>query len=82
MNQSGTSARVKKKLSFCKFICYLQAVLLMTLCYALKHISSSVARRRLDAPIFYSMLCSNGIDCMRTECLRGGKLCEKHAACE
>jgi len=57
MNQPGTSAGVKKELTFGKCCGCLQAVLLMTLRYALKPISSSVARRRLDAPIFDSMPC-------------------------
>ena len=44
--------------------------------YALKAISSSIAECRLDVPIFNSMLLSDGINRMRTECLRRGKLCE------
>ena len=55
---------------------------LMTLRHALKAISSSIAERSLDVPIFISMLHSDGINCMRTECLRRGKLCEQHTASE
>ena len=73
MNQGGASARVKKELSFCKSIGCLQAVLLMTLRYALEPISRSVVRRRLYAPIFDSMPCRWQL-LYATECLRGGKL--------
>jgi len=82
MNERSTSARVKKQLSFGKSSGCLQTVLLMTLRHALKAISSSIAECRLDVPIFNSMLLSDGINCMRTECLRRGKLCEQHTACE
>jgi len=71
-----------KQLPFGKSSGCLQAVLLMTLSYVLKAISSSIAGRRLDVPNFDSMLCSDGSNHMRTESLRGGKLREQQIACE
>ena len=82
MNQRSTSARVKKQLSFGKSSVCLQTVLLMTLRHALKAISSNIAECSLDVPIFNSMLLSDGINRMQTQCLGRGKLCEQHTVCE